>query len=208
MKCTKKATPNFTASQTEWRLVWLDCYRRNERYEAVCLWSVSRKHWGRRSSSDRTTLPYSDRETSDTSRDWERYSELYISCFSGIINCISCADRSKFITFRMNRRRREMHCGHARLCVCLCVCVCVCMSVCLSAAACPHYCTDTDVTWRSGRGCPLVVHYWADLQSVHGLRCYGNITRTLVITSLRPPRYMTTKCEREMLACALYSLSA
>ena len=27
-------------------------------------------------------------------------------------------------------------------------------------------------------GCPLVVLYWADLQSVHGLRCYGNITRT------------------------------
>ena len=26
----------------------------------------------------------------------------------------------------------------------------------------------------SGRGCPLVVHYWADLQLVHGLRCYGN----------------------------------
>jgi len=25
---------------------------------------------------------------------------------------------------------------------------------------------------------PLVVHYWADLQSVHGLRCYGNIIRT------------------------------
>jgi len=31
------------------------------------------------------------------------------------------------------------------------------------------------VTWRSGRGYPLVVHYWADLQLVHGLRCYGNI---------------------------------
>jgi len=31
----------------------------------------------------------------------------------------------------------------------------------------------------SGRGCPLVVHYWADLQSsVYGLRCYGSITRT------------------------------
>jgi len=27
------------------------------------------------------------------------------------------------------------------------------------------------------------VHYWVDLQSVHGLRCYGNITRT-VVTSL------------------------
>jgi len=25
------------------------------------------------------------------------------------------------------------------------------------------------------RGCPLVVHYWADLQSVHGFRCYDNI---------------------------------
>ena len=24
-------------------------------------------------------------------------------------------------------------------------------------------------------GCPLVVHYWADLQSVHGFRCYDNI---------------------------------
>jgi len=37
---------------------------------------------------------------------------------------------------------------------------------------------DPDVTWGSGSGCPLVVHYWADLQSGHGLRCYGNITRT------------------------------
>jgi len=68
--------------------------------------------------------------------------------------------------FASSRRRREMYCGHARLCVCL------------SAAACPHYYTDPDVTWRSGRGCPLVVHYWADLQLVHGLRCCGNITQT------------------------------
>ena len=30
----------------------------------------------------------------------------------------------------------------------------------------------------NGRGCPLVVHYWADLQSMHGLRCYGNTART------------------------------
>ena len=34
----------------------------------------------------------------------------------------------RFITFRMSRRRREMYCGHPRLCVCL------------SAAACLHYC--------------------------------------------------------------------
>ena len=50
-----------------------------------------------------------------------------------------------------------------------------CVSVCLSAAVRPHYFTDLDVTWGRGRDCPLVVHYWADLQSVHGLRCYGNV---------------------------------
>jgi len=57
----------------------------------------------------------------------------------------------------------------------------VCVSVRLSLAAFPHYCTDADVTSRNGpngRGCPLVVHYWADLQSVHGFRCYDNIART------------------------------
>jgi len=41
-----------------------------------------------------------------------------------------------------------------------------------------HDGTDPDVTWRNGRGCLLVVHYLADLQSVHGFRCYDNITRT------------------------------
>ena len=51
----------------------------------------------------------------------------------------------------------------------------VCLCVCLSAAACLQYCTDSDVTWGSGRGCPLIVHHWADLQSVHGMRWYGNI---------------------------------
>jgi len=79
----------------------------------------------------------------------------------------------------VSRRRRKMYCIHARLCVCL------------SAAVHPHYCTGPAVTWGRGRGCPLVVHYWADLQSGHGLRCYGNITRTLV-TSLHPSRDMTT----------------
>jgi len=63
-----------------------------------------------------------------------------------------------------------MYIGHARLSVCL--------SVCLSIAAFPHYCTDPDVSWENGRGCPLVVHHWADLQSVHGFRCYDSIART------------------------------
>jgi len=66
-----------------------------------------------------------------------------------------------------------MYCGHVRS-----VYVYVC--VCLFKAAYLHYCTDLDVTWQSGRGCPLVVHYWADLQLLHRLHCYGNITRTLV----------------------------
>jgi len=86
---------------------------------------------------------------------------------------------AEVITFRVSRRRRKMYCGHVHPCVCVCVCVC------LSAAACPHYCTDPDVTWESGRGCPLVVHYWADLQSVHGLCCYGNITRTQNVSEYR-----------------------
>jgi len=69
----------------------------------------------------------------------------------------------------------------------------VCVSVCLSAAACPHYCTDPDVAWGSGRGCPIVVHYCADLQSLHGLRCYSNITRTRNVSEY-------------MLVLALYAL--
>jgi len=52
------------------------------------------------------------------------------------------------------------------------------VTVCLSTAACLHYCTDPDITCGSGKECPLVVHYWADLQSVHVLHCYGNIART------------------------------
>ena len=48
------------------------------------------------------------------------------------------------VTFRVSRRPQEMHCGHARLCVCL------------SAAACLNYYTDPDVTWRSGRGCEML----------------------------------------------------
>ena len=49
------------------------------------------------------------------------------------------------------------------------------LSVCLSLTAFPHYCTDLDVTWGNGSRCPLVVHYWTDLRSVHGFHCYDNI---------------------------------
>jgi len=67
------------------------------------------------------------------------------------------------VTFRVSGRRREMYSGHGCLCVCL------------SLAAFPHYCTYPDVTWQNVRGWPLVAHCWADLQSVHGFRCYDNL---------------------------------
>ena len=48
--------------------------------------------------------------------------------------------------------------------------------VCLSLAAFVHYCTDPDLTLGELQGSPLVVHYWAELQSLHGFRCYGNMS--------------------------------
>jgi len=50
----------------------------------------------------------------------------------------------------------------------------VCVFVCVSVRGRMSTLTEPDVTWGSGRGCPLVVHYWMDLQSVHALHCYGN----------------------------------
>jgi len=72
------------------------------------------------------------------------------------------------ITYRVSRRWHEI--GHARLCICLCVCPR------------PHAHATAwtlDATWENGGGalCPLVMHYWADLQSVHGFRCYDSIGR-------------------------------
>jgi len=82
----------------------------------------------------------------------------------------------------VRRSRGEICSGYGCLCLSVCLSV-VCLSVCLSClflAACPHYCTDPDVPWGKSWGFPLVVvvHYWADLQSVRGFRCYDNIART------------------------------
>jgi len=70
------------------------------------------------------------------------------------------------ITFRVRHSRGEMYIAHDRLCVCVCAC--------LSRAAFLHYCMGLNVTLGNGRVCPLVVHYWADSQLVHGFRCHGN----------------------------------
>ena len=67
------------------------------------------------------------------------------------------------ITFHMRHCRGEMYVGHARLCVCLFL------------AAFPHYCTDLDLSRWKCRWCPLVVHYWADLQSLHRFHCCDSI---------------------------------
>ena len=58
-----------------------------------------------------------------------------------------------------------MHIGHARMCVCVSVSVSRRMPTLLHGPGC-----------HLGMvGCPLVVHCWADLQSVHEFRCYHNI---------------------------------
>jgi len=59
-----------------------------------------------------------------------------------------------------------MYIGHDRMCVCLCVSVPRRIPTLLHGPGC---------NLRNGRGCPLVVHYWADMQSVHWFRCYGNV---------------------------------
>jgi len=64
-------------------------------------------------------------------------------------------------TFHVRHNRGEMYSSQGLL------------SVCPSSHS--HYCMDPDVTRGNGRVCPLVVRYWADLQSVHGFRCYDNI---------------------------------
>jgi len=66
----------------------------------------------------------------------------------------------------MRHSRGEMYTAHGR--------PCICVPVGLSLAAFTRYCTDLDVTWRNGLGCPLVAYCWAYLQSVRGFRCYDN----------------------------------
>jgi len=90
--------------------------------------------------------------------------------------------KGKYVTLKRtaedrNEWQKSLHFARVEDVVKFIVVTLVCVSVCLSAAECPHHCTDPDVTWRSGRGCLLVGHYWANLQAVHRLYCYDNITR-------------------------------
>ena len=70
------------------------------------------------------------------------------------------------LTLQVSRRRHEMY--SIRLYVCLSVSVHGRMPTLLHRPGC---------NLGEWYGCPLVVHYWADLQSVHGLDCYDNTAR-------------------------------
>jgi len=56
---------------------------------------------------------------------------------------------------------------------------------------------------------PLVVHYWADLQSVHGLRCYGNTRNAwqspAVIRQAHTARRTRYACRRRLPSPAIKS---
>ena len=108
-------------------------------------------------------------------------SALFTWYFSVCFLCFLfyCLLSMSVITFRVSRRPREMYCGHAHLCVCLCVC--------LSAAACPHYCTDQDVTWGSGRGCPLVVHFGRLCNRCTGCVAMATLLKCVAEPSGNPP---------------------
>jgi len=92
-------------------------------------------------------------------------SSIYVHVYLLVVIKVITVIIITIITFRVRHSGSEMYIGHMHLCVC----------VSLSLTAFPCYCTDPDVTWGNCRGCPLVVHYWVDLQLVHGFRCYDNI---------------------------------
>ena len=96
---------------------------------------------------------------------------------------------SSVITFRVRRVRGEMHIGHGRLSVCLSV-----------PRRIPTLLHGSRCNFgENGRECPLVVHYWADLQSVHGFRCYNNIHVCELIALYTEHAY---SAQREMSASA------
>ena len=59
---------------------------------------------------------------------------------------------------------------------------------------------DPDVTWWNGRGCPLVMHYWVDLQSVHGFHCYDS-THVCKLIALYSANAYSAEHEMSTSAC-------
>jgi len=106
-------------------------------------------------------------------------------CLSGFVNperlskhCLPYMPFKTIITFSVSGRRREYVLVTR-------VCLCVCLSV---PRRIPTLLHGPGCDLGSGRRCPLVVYCWADLQAVHGFRCYDDIAQTClcVILSLVP----------------------
>jgi len=96
-------------------------------------------------------------------------------------------------------RRREVYIGDARLCVCLSVCVCVSVR-----RRMPTPLHGPECNIGNGRKCPLVVHYCANLQSVHGFRCYDNTARCANAKFQRVlvlPGFIILLVQRVLLGC-------
>jgi len=89
-----------------------------------------------------------------------------------------------------------MYIGHGRLCVCASVCLSVSSRI-------PALVHGPGYNLGNSRGCPLVVHCWADLQSVHGFRCYDS-THICKLTALYTANAYSA--EREISASAVLAL--
>jgi len=76
----------------------------------------------------------------------------------------------------------------------------------LSLAAFLHHYIDPDVTWENCRGCPLVMHYWVDLQSVHGFCRYAKIAPREIAIGAHDNIAANTKCQRVLVLalCLVY----
>jgi len=57
------------------------------------------------------------------------------------------------------------------------------------------------VTWENGRGCPLVVHYFAVLQSVHGFVAMIDNTRVCKLVALYTANAYSADRETSASAC-------
>jgi len=73
-----------------------------------------------------------------------------------------------------------MYIGHARLCLSESVCLSVLRRM-------PTLLHGPGRSFDEWQGSPLVVHYWVDLQSVHGFRRYDNIALNVKSASACTP---------------------
>ena len=78
------------------------------------------------------------------------------------------------------------------------MCLCVCLSV---PRHIPTLLHGPGCSFGNGRECPLLVHYCADLQLVHGFRCYDN-THVCKLIALYTANMYTSSAECEMSASA------